>query len=487
MDVKTREKINEWQYMAVPRKDALDTKLLEAYAAQTSLKIEEGVRAGEPSLFNGKVAIRHFTWEQDFLEHFKHAPLNHTTIHAAEQLLTVWPEIYEQCGTLLKSFNPLLIKGVQNDTNYNASNSHQVKGKLGAIWATVHHPVLLAQAFVHELAHTKLFALGQHFETSGPLFDNSEKDLFDSPIRLDIPRPISALFHGVYAFTHVLALDRKLYIQSSNNEEKMHLLGLLWLNALRVKKGLETVVKSAKLRPEGEHFMQAFLPWAQEEITEALKLCSGKGLIKEAAPILIVGPESEAKYALTNYLAHKCGKEQLHSASLCWNIWAMSSVVKQKKLQLFGSDELGKVLGQSGKFSNHEFLKNWIKGGVFTQQELEFMKLQLLNYLLKENPGAVFCLEESHTFLKQKDFIERLKQLLTEFGAQVIYVRPVGELEMAIKQLNTSNTEKDAARIRELLEASVFRNISAYTVDTFDEEAFEDFFQVYSTQLASGA
>ena len=294
----------------------------------------------------------------------------------------------------------MLIKGIDDKKDYGGSNSHQPKNTVGAAWATVHNPILLAQAFVHEMAHNKLFYLGQHFESQAPLFRNKTEELFDSPIRLDIPRPISAVFHGIYAFTHVLALDRILF-EKAENYNRTEFLGLLRLNALRVKQGTTIIKKCAQLTPEGEAFVSGFLEWSEDEIAQALTIYQTH-IKTEEKPVVIIGPNSPEKLNLANQLQEKTHRTLINADQLCWDIWTQSSVFKDKKLVVFGSRELVDVFEKSGKFSDKELLCNWIKSGVFEPLELEFMKLQLCNYLLKNFPNSVIYFQRAQSPKYQK-------------------------------------------------------------------------------------
>lgn len=464
MEVKTKIKLKDWGIMAFPKKNGSDTTLFLKYAKDSNLTIEPKATSKEQRIFNDKVALRHFKWETNFLNSFEHAPFNHSSIKEAEDLVALWPEVHRQFGALIQAFNPMLIKGVEDKKSHSSSNSHQPDATLGAVWATVHNPVLLAQAFVHELAHNKLFALGQHFIAISPLFKNESNEVFDSPIRLDIPRPISAVFHGVYAFTHVLALDNILFEKGSKKHQKQ-CLNLMKLNALRVKKGLDLIQKCAKLTIEGEAFMNPFYKWATQEITKALKTY-GKNVSSKTTPIIIIGPNSQQKDKLVKKIAEKTKRKVVSSTEKYLEILSQSSVVKQKKQQIYGSLEVMNLLEQSNKFSNELHLKNWLIAGIFNKQELEFMNLQLANQLLKDENDVIISFDEDHVFLEQPKFLDRLNRLFKENEVKVIYVRPVLNLEESKEILDEYNSEERKNKIHKLLYAEAYRKISDYTFDT---------------------
>lgn len=464
MEVKEITELVDWELMAVPQSDGSDTSLFLKYAKDTNLNVIADPRPEEPKIFNNRVALRHLEWDKKFLEEFEHAPFGHSSIKEAEALIAFWPEVYNQCGALLKAINPVLKKGIPDDKNYTGSNSHQPKNTLGAVWATVHNPVLLAQALVHEMAHNKLFSIGQHFESKYPLFANDKEEVFDSPIRLDIPRPMSAVFHGVYAFTHVLTLDRILY-QKSDIDNKGQLLGLLHYNALRVKKGAELIRKCAKLTDIGDAFVNKFLTWAEEEVESALNIWKQQVPLKET-PILIIGPDHAEKFEFAEQLGTKKGRQVINASEICWDIWATSAVVTKRQAEVYGSDQVAKIFRNSKKFSNKEFLQNWIRNKVLHPQEIEFMKLQLCHYLITEFPKSIICLGEDHAWLQQRDFVNRLQCFFQETATKVVYARPLLPIHEAVDMLDSSKTEDRKSKLHDLLHQSSYRTLSSYTFDT---------------------
>ena len=145
-------------------------------------------------------------------------------------------------------------------------------------------------------------------------------------------------------------------------------------------------------------------------------------------------------------------------------------------MEVFGSTELINLFGKSNKFSNKEFLQNWIRAGVFNQQELEFMKLQLCNYLLKNFPNSVIYFGEDHVLLEHPDFLKRLNQLFNEYNTKVVYARPVLSIESAVKALDVFDSEERKKKLWKILNLPAYRTISNHTFDTEQptEESIND-------------
>ncbi len=454
-------KQDEWALAAVPQKNGSDTAIFQKAARHTELKIAPPKSPEEPGYLNHKVALRHRDWDSDFLQSFEHAPFDHPMLKEAEELLRCWPEMYAQCGEILKEFNPVFIKGIEDRKDHTGSNSHQPKGTLGSMWATVHNPVLLAQAIVHETAHNKLFSLGQHFETPGPLFNNRPDELYDSPVRLDIPRPMPAVFHGVYAFTHVLALDRKMF-QKAKAEYRGFILGLLHHNALRIKKGLQWVESCAQLTTAGRAFMRSFLPWAHGEVEKALQESRVASRNYQEGPIALIGLTPESRKRTIDRLVQETGRAVVQLDNIKWEVWAQSSVVQKKQLDQYGSPELMKAFTESGKFHPQQYLSNWLARGVFNLLEYEFLKLQLASYAIQKYPNAILDFGHDNALLEQDEFLARLQQLFRETNTRVIYTRPLASVEDSIERLKENSVS--AEHLRKALELPAYRTLGVEVV-----------------------
>jgi hypothetical protein len=74
----------------------------------------------------------------------------------------------------------------------------------GAMWSTVDCPFMLAENFVHEMAHQKLYGIGIFKEHCTGLIANDPGEGFRSPV-LDYPRPMTAIVHAVYSYMYVIA------------------------------------------------------------------------------------------------------------------------------------------------------------------------------------------------------------------------------------------------------------------------------------------
>jgi HEXXH motif-containing protein len=168
----------------------------------------------------------------------------------------------------MDSFHPLLDRTIPAGENgkYLGSSSHSEESMFGTMYATVYDPMGLAQAFVHEMAHHKLRALGISTEGTSGLIVNPPDELYASPIRKDKLRPMSAVFHAEYSFIYVTALDIRMIELETADDKKANLLKLLARNVIRMEEGFDTIWKNIKVDHDGRKFVDSFLRWAEQII-----------------------------------------------------------------------------------------------------------------------------------------------------------------------------------------------------------------------------
>lgn len=463
-------------YVAVPQSNGSDTHFLLSFLEQNPIRKVSHPADGEPTIFEGKVAIR---YDYQLKGKFQKAPFDHPNISKAIELLKSWPEIYVQFGEIIREFQPMYLPDC-NTSGQLGSMSHQPPATFGSMWATVNDPVCLAQAFVHELAHNKLFALGQQFESSGPLFLNPESELFDSPIRLDIPRPMSAIFHGVYAFTHVLSLNLKwLEADSLAGDERNYLLQLLNKNLNRVRIGLQLVLTCARPTSFGEQFVREAIAWAEKEITFAHKYMDKMDAIRS---FLIIGPTGGGKSSFGILMARKTGKECVSLDTFCWDFWYSTPIMQSIFKKLFGESKLF-LLNQSlqtGK--KKELIADLFHKKIISEELFDELKLQLIYYTIRKFPGQIIDTGSGHCLFNSTKNLDRLKLLLFQSKIKVVQVRPAGSLEGTVdilKQRIEGRPFTDSLQqIKNSLLSPSYRTLSDYVVDTStasNEECVDQF------------
>jgi hypothetical protein len=261
----------DWGRLAYPQEDQYDSHVVLVLAgSRTSPGRPTLYRRrpvdGHPTIFDGCVAVRELPRstlrEPDFLL----APADHPNLAAAARHVARWPEVYEQFKLLIDTVIPLFDARIAPAERAEAlgSCSHSDEDQFGSLMATVEDPLGLAQAMVHEMAHQKLRALGVSVESAQHLIVNDPRELYPSPVRHDSLRPMTAVFHAVYSFIHVVALDLRMIAPEEDPAVRERLVLLLARNVPRMQMGCVTLRENLRTDAAGAVFRGAFMQWAEE-------------------------------------------------------------------------------------------------------------------------------------------------------------------------------------------------------------------------------
>lgn len=274
----------DWARLACPQGDQNDSRVVLALAVSTTTSgrltlYRRRPTDGHPTIFDGRVAVRDLPRstlrEPDFLL----APPDHPNLEAAARYVARWPEAYEQFKLLVDTVIPLFDARIApaERADVLGSCSHSDEDQFGSLMATVEDPLGLAQAMVHEMAHQKLRALGVSVEGAQRLIVNHPDELYRSPVRHDASRPMTAIFHALYSFIHVVALDLRMIAPEEDPEIRDRMVLLLARNVPRMQMAAATVRRSLRTDAAGAAFCGAFMAWAEEILAEGEKVLGEHG------------------------------------------------------------------------------------------------------------------------------------------------------------------------------------------------------------------
>jgi len=269
--------------LAFPQADSYDTSVLlwllsNAAGVLNQQPYQRRSTAGEVTICDGIVAVRHAPATGLSNSFVIPVEPSHDKLPLAVSYLARWPEAYIQFKQLINTVYPYSdLRQAKSRAGAFGSSSHSYANQLGAIHVTVDDPIGTAQAFVHEMAHLKLRAMGIMIEQADRFIVNPPEDLFPSPIRTDRLRPMTAVFHAQYSFMHVTALDLNMLNQVPEGEEKTHILMLLARNVIRMQSGYELIDKQIKTDIEGRLFVSTFMEWSSAIIEESLNVLAKNG------------------------------------------------------------------------------------------------------------------------------------------------------------------------------------------------------------------
>lgn len=197
------------------------------------------------------------------------APLNHPNIERALSLLRIWPTAYDSVQKLIKTFYPLVHSDeIQRGRGSTCGSNDEY---LGEIYATVFSAEGLADAFVHEFGHTKLRYLGIWLEHADRLITNKPNEVFSSPLRKDILRPMSAVFHAEYSYTYITELDLRMLEADPTNIGHRQ---AIEVNYGRLREGEKEIKAHLKTDKKGEQFFTGYFDWLDRVLNQCVKSCA---------------------------------------------------------------------------------------------------------------------------------------------------------------------------------------------------------------------
>lgn len=258
----------DWSRMAEPQNDGYDTEMTLRLAENgvtplRSLPYRRRSTDGEATFCDGAVAVRRASERGMMTDALLPAKVDHPNIAAGGVLLSRWPNAYAQFTRLIDTVYPYTDpEQARMGDQALGSSSHSYEEDFGSVHATVDNALGFAQALIHEMSHQKLRALGVSIETAERLVTNSPSEEFESPIRKDRKRPMSAVLHAQYSFIHVTALDLYMLAGATGQRERQLILMLLARNVPRMQSGYEEVARHVKTDDAGRQFVDAFMKWS---------------------------------------------------------------------------------------------------------------------------------------------------------------------------------------------------------------------------------
>lgn len=260
----------DWTRVAEPQDDQSDTDAaLRVLAARgpdgelpESLRPDRPRIQDAPSLFGGRVRLAPVY--DDTPSNLVDAPPDHPNIARAEELLKrYWPTAAEQFPRLVHTVHPLIWPEIPLDATayFRGAHSHACETRLGTLWSSINCPYMLAECFVHEMGHIKLFALGVYKELAVGLVENAPTEMFKSPVITAMPRPMTAVLHGVYAFAFVSELDLRFLEVGVDPPIAEILRGRIAKNLARLDAGMAEIRPNIRLDAHGKAFLKGFEAW----------------------------------------------------------------------------------------------------------------------------------------------------------------------------------------------------------------------------------
>lgn len=249
-----------WRRMARPQLDGSDTSAILQLAHEQYGYVKRFPIDGQATAFAESVVVCAPT--TPYAPYLIAAPFDHRNIARAASLIErAWPELHAQIAEALGWFEPLIDTRFPDDDNMQGCTSGGSCAGFGGICVTAQSPVGLAEGIVHEFGHIKLHAMGVHLLDWTNIVGNDPSELFESPIRKDIARPMGAVLQAQYSYIHVLHLDLAL--------ARLDVAApMLELNHTRMVGGKATLDKHFRPGPNGAEFMAGLTEWTEALFAE---------------------------------------------------------------------------------------------------------------------------------------------------------------------------------------------------------------------------
>lgn len=206
--------------------------------------------------------------------------LSEDRIKKLEAGMQVWPE-------LIPSFTELVDYVIFADddengawnTRYGCSCGHfwfnepHVKGQIG-IYAAPLGTLGGLEALAHEVGHLRLRMVGIQIEDhDNQILLNGPDELFNSPIRKDKLRPMSAVLQAQYSYVMVSQMDLKYFDAFPDDPKKQQCaIDYLRINIPRISKGHDEVNNNIKMTENGKQFMDGFWRFSDNVINRGLSM-----------------------------------------------------------------------------------------------------------------------------------------------------------------------------------------------------------------------
>ena len=285
----------DWKRIAKPQPDGYDSEVIASilYEKHGWKKITPST---ELTLCNGAVGI---TEDKLVLlgRTSKDSPMQDGMSYITPELITNidrflmgWPDGSLMLQNFLDEYwpkwsatMPPQARGSSSGHNVMSDHLRNPTGEkliLNSVYVTANDPQGCCGGTYHEVGHARLESIGIDINThDNQLLLNTPDELYDSPIRWDVKRPMSAVVQGVYSWIMLSEADLQCGLNLTGWDTKNPLIQVspaaasaIYLigNIPKIEDGLVEIRTHAKLTPEGVAFMDGYLEWGEDLVSRAL-------------------------------------------------------------------------------------------------------------------------------------------------------------------------------------------------------------------------
>lgn len=148
---------------------------------------------------------------------------------------------------------------------------------INAVYSSINDLQGCAEGIYHEVGHERLESIGIEIEThDGRLLLNRDDELYFSPIRRDVGRPMSAVIQAIYSWLMFTEADLQsayrltgMDIKEPTETPKMASANYIIGNLPKIEDGLVEIRAHARFTPEGKAFLDGFLEWGDDIVARS--------------------------------------------------------------------------------------------------------------------------------------------------------------------------------------------------------------------------
>lgn len=279
----------DWKRIAKPQPDGYDSYVIAQLLNQKYGWVKRVPLSGEYTICDGKVAVvsdRIYTDAETLPTSRMMCGMpkwNDEYAAKIDPFLRTWTDGHQMLGLFLDEFWPKWSTFMTEHsfgctsghyeivTSQDARQGARHAGVINAVYVTMNSLSGCAEGIYHEVAHARLEALGMNIEThDGALILNTPDELYESPVRRDKKRPMSAVIQAIYSWIVFGENDiRCAAIPGNASTSAEYLIN----NLPKIEDGLREIRNHVRCTPEGTAFMDGYFEWGDTIVTRAREVC----------------------------------------------------------------------------------------------------------------------------------------------------------------------------------------------------------------------
>lgn len=271
----------EWNRVAKPQPDQYDSYVISNFLNKKYGWEKKLPSAGASTICDEKIAVVPFhLFPLDSLTLMGVADgcakWNSEHAQKLQPFLQTWNDGHEMLKCLLDEYWPLWSPTMSKYGMGGVSGHRTVENFINmdfftAVYSTINNLQGCAQGIYHEVGHIRLESIGIHFEDhDGALLLNKPTELYNSPIRRDKKRPMTAVIQAVYSWLMFCENDLQCAkISQNSNISAQYLIA----NLPKIEDGLKEIQDNVKTTPAGRAFMDGYFEWGHDIIIRTKDLC----------------------------------------------------------------------------------------------------------------------------------------------------------------------------------------------------------------------